>query len=214
MFRKVLIANGGEIALRAVRACREMGIQSVVAHSTRDRGSAAVRLADESVQIGPPQPRKSYLNAAAVIEAAVGAGVDAIHPGYGFLSEDPDFAEACEAAGITFIGPPAATMKQLGSKLSARALMTRAGLPLLPGSLDAVDLEGALELAQEVGFPVIVKASAGGGGRGMRVLDGPAGFTEAFRETRSAARLLFGDGRVYLERYLEVARHVEIQILC
>src|SRR5262249_60813450 len=128
MFRKVLIANGGEIALRAVRACREMGIQSVVAHSTRDRGSAAVRLADESVQIGPPQPRKSYLNAAAVIEAAVGAGVDAIHPGYGFLSEHPGFAEAFEAAGIASIAPPAAPMKRRGRGLYGRASLRRGGL--------------------------------------------------------------------------------------
>ncbi|MBC6456905.1 acetyl/propionyl/methylcrotonyl-CoA carboxylase subunit alpha [Actinomadura sp. HBU206391] len=214
MFKKVLIANRGEIALRVVRACQEMGIRSVVVHSTRDRDSAAVRLCDESVQIGPPQPKKSYLNAAAILEAAICTGAEAIHPGYGFLSEDADFAEACEAAEIVFVGPPALTVERLGSKISARALMAKAGLPLLPGSLDVLDVDDALQLAGQIGFPVIVKASAGGGGRGMRVIDGPDGFTEAYRETRSTALMLFGDGRVYLEKYLRAARHVEIQILC
>lgn len=214
MFKKVLIANRGEIALRVVRACQEMGVQSVVVHSTRDRDSAAVLLSDESVQIGPPQPKKSYLNAAAILEAAMRTGADAIHPGYGFLSEDPDFAEACGSAGVVFVGPPASTMARLGSKISARELMAKSGLPLLPGSLDSLTADEALELALEIGFPVIVKASAGGGGRGMRVIDGPDGFAQAFSETRSTALLLFGDGRVYLEKYLEGARHVEIQILC
>jgi acetyl-CoA carboxylase biotin carboxylase subunit len=214
MFNKVLVANRGEIALRVVRACRELGIGTVVVHSTCDRDSAAVRLADESVQIGPPQPRKSYLSGAAVLQAALSTGADAIHPGYGFLSENPDFAEACEAAQITFIGPPASTMAQLGSKLSARSLMTSAGLPLLPGSLEVLDVSSALDFAKSIGFPVIVKASAGGGGRGMRVIGRSEEFVDAYLETQATAAMLFGDRRVYLERYLESARHVEIQILC
>ncbi|HEY0806393.1 MAG TPA: biotin carboxylase N-terminal domain-containing protein, partial [Pseudonocardiaceae bacterium] len=158
MFKKVLIANRGEIALRVVRACRELGIRSVVVHSTRDRDSASVRLADESVQIGPPPAKKSYLNPAAVIEAAIHTGADAIHPGYGFLAEDPDFAEACDAEGIVFVGPPVAAMKRLGDKQSARNLVAQAGLPLLPGSLAELDADQALALAEHIGFPVIVKA--------------------------------------------------------
>jgi len=214
VFKKVLIANRGEIALRVVRACRELGVRSVVVHSTRDRDSAAVDLADESVQIGPPQPKKSYLNAAAVLEAALRTGAQAIHPGYGFLSEDPDFAEACEAEGLVFIGPPAAAMKQLGSKQSARSLMAAAGLPLLPGSLDELDEDSALRLAEHIGFPVIVKASAGGGGRGMQVVEERERFLSQYRDTQATARMLFGDGSVYVEKYLVAARHVEIQILC
>jgi acetyl-CoA carboxylase, biotin carboxylase subunit len=214
LFKKVLIANRGEIALRVVRACRELDVQSVMVHSTRDRDSAAVRLCNESVQIGPPAPKKSYLNAAAVLEAAMRTGAEAIHPGYGFLSEDPDFAEACEAEGIVFIGPPAAAMKQLGSKQSARNLMAGAGLPLLSGTLTPMDAKSALEFANGIGFPVIVKASAGGGGRGMRVVDDPERFVHDYRDTQATARMLFGDGSVYVEKYLTVARHVEIQILC
>lgn len=214
MFNKILIANRGEIALRVVRACRELDIRSVAVHSTRDRDSAAVRLADESVQIGPPAPRKSYLNAAAVIEAALQTGADAIHPGYGFLSEDPEFAAACQEAGITFIGPSPATMEQLGSKVAARALMLRAGLPLLPGSVDVVDAMEAQALAEQIGFPVILKPSAGGGGRGMRVIDRSEDFLTAYRQARATAKMLFGDGGVYVEKYLSAARHVEIQILC
>jgi len=214
MFTKVLIANRGEIAVRVVRACRELGIGCVVAHSTRDRDSAPVQLADESVQIGPPPPKKSYLNAAAVIEAALRTGADAIHPGYGFLSEDPDFAEACEAAGITFIGPPTAAMRKLGGKHSARNLMAAAGLPLLPGSLETLDVDAALELADQIGFPVIVKASAGGGGRGMQVVEDRGRFRQVYQDVRATARMLFGDDLVYVEKYLAVARHVEIQILC
>lgn len=214
MFKKVLIANRGEIALRVVRACRELGIQSVVVHSTRDRDTAPVRWSDEAMQIGPPPPKKSYLNAAAVIEAAIRTGADAIHPGYGFLSEDPDFAEACEAEGLVFVGPPASAMKLLGSKQSARNLMAKIGLPLLPGSLEELDAGQALELARSIGFPVIVKASAGGGGRGMRVIDGPERFEQEYRDIQATARMLFGNGSVYLEKYLASARHVEIQILC
>jgi acetyl-CoA carboxylase biotin carboxylase subunit len=215
MFDKVLIANRGEIAVRVIRACREMGIRSVAVHSTRDRDSLAVQMADESVQIGPPAPRKSYMNAAAIIEAAIRTGAQAIHPGYGFLSENPDFAAACEAEGITFVGPPAAAMELLGSKISARGLVMAAGLPLLPGSRGAANgPDAARDLADQVGFPVIVKASAGGGGRGMRVVEEPGQFGVIYNQMRSTARLLFGDGRVYVEKYLRGARHVEVQVLC
>ncbi|HEY6796270.1 MAG TPA: acetyl-CoA carboxylase biotin carboxylase subunit [Kineosporiaceae bacterium] len=214
MFTKILIANRGEIALRVARTAREMGIPTVAVHSEADRDSAVVRLADEHVQIGPGQPSRSYLNAAAIVQAAEQTGADAIHPGYGFLSESADFADACEAAGITFIGAPADVMARLGDKTAARALMSSAGLPLLPGGLDALDPESAAALADEIGYPVIVKAAAGGGGRGMQVIRDRSRFDEDFRRVQGTAQLLFGDGRVYLEKYLEHARHVEIQVLC
>ncbi|NYH41854.1 acetyl-CoA carboxylase biotin carboxylase subunit [Micromonospora jinlongensis] len=214
LFHKILIANRGEIAVRVARACRELGVASVAVHSTVDRDSRVVRLADEAVQLGPAPPKLSYLNAAAVLEAARMTGADAIHPGYGFLSEDPDFADACAAEGITLVGPPAAVMAQLGDKTSARTLMSEAGLPLLPGSLDPLSAEDAHRLADRIGYPVIVKASAGGGGRGMQVVHSSAEFPEAYRRTQATARMLFGNGEVYVERYLAEARHVEIQVLC
>jgi acetyl-CoA carboxylase, biotin carboxylase subunit len=213
MLRDVLIANRGEIALRVVRACRELGIHSIVAHSTPDGDSAAVRVADRAVRIGPAPARRSYLNAAAILEAALQTGADAIHPGYGFLSEDPDFAHACEQNGIVLIGPPADVMARLASKISARALMASTGLPLLPGSIEPMDdVDEARALAAEIGFPVIIKASAGGGGRGMTVIRDPKCFDDGWRRTRAGAQLLFGDRRVYVEKYLDGARHVEIQI--
>ncbi|MTD58219.1 acetyl-CoA carboxylase biotin carboxylase subunit [Amycolatopsis pithecellobii] len=208
----VLVANRGEIAVRVVRTCAELGIRTVVAHSSADRDSAAVRLADDSVQIGPGPAKDSYLSIPAVIEAARAKGADAIHPGYGFLSENPDFAEVCEAEGLTFIGPPAKVMTQLGDKSSARAIMSGAGLPLLPGSRDPLEADAAEALAAEIGFPVIVKAVAGGGGRGMSVVRSAAEFPRAWARTRAAAQAVFGDGRLYVERYLESARHVEIQV--
>ncbi|MFC0098792.1 acetyl/propionyl/methylcrotonyl-CoA carboxylase subunit alpha [Micromonospora marina] len=214
MFRTILIANRGEIALRVARACREMGIRTVVVHSTQDRDSAAVRYADEAVQIGPPPPRQSYLCAAAILEAARRTGADAIHPGYGFLSEDPDFADACAMEGIVLIGPPAPVMAKLGDKGSARKIMSDAGLPLLPGSLDPLGPEAAHRLADEIGYPVIIKAVAGGGGRGMQVVTRSDDFPDAHRRTRATAQMLFNDGRVYVEKYLRSARHVEIQVLC
>ncbi|WP_236794647.1 acetyl/propionyl/methylcrotonyl-CoA carboxylase subunit alpha [Amycolatopsis sp. GM8] len=208
----VLVANRGEIAVRVVRTCAEMGIRTVVAHSSTDRDSAAVRLADETVQIGPGPAKDSYLSIPAVIEAARAKGADAIHPGYGFLSENPDFAEVCEAEGLTFVGPPAKVMAQLGDKSSARAIMSGAGLPLLPGSRDALEADEAETLAGEIGYPVIVKAVAGGGGRGMSVVRSAAEFSRSWARTRAAAQAVFGDGRLYVERYLESARHVEIQV--
>jgi acetyl-CoA carboxylase biotin carboxylase subunit len=215
VFGTVLIANRGEIAVRVARACRELGIRTVAVHSTEDKNSAVVKMADDAVQIGPAPSRQSYLNAAAIIEAARQTGAEAVHPGYGFLSENPDFAEICEANGLTFIGPPADVIATLGDKTAARAAMTAAGLPLLPGSVKPLgDAEGAAALADQIGYPVIIKAAAGGGGRGMTIVDDPAEFSRAYQQTRATAQTLFGDGRVYVERYLPSARHVEIQVLC
>lgn len=211
----VLIANRGEIALRVLRTCREMGLRTVAVYSTVDEGSAVVREADEAVRIGPGPVRRSYNHIPAVIEAARMTGADAIHPGYGFLSENPDFAEVCAAEGITFVGPPPAVMELLGNKASARAAMVAAGLTLLPGSTHAIDdPDSAQALADEVGYPVIIKAVVGGGGRGMAVVREPVAFAEVYRRTRAHAAAVFGDGRVYVERYLDSARHVEIQVLC
>ncbi|GAB2714192.1 acetyl-CoA carboxylase biotin carboxylase subunit [Kitasatospora kifunensis] len=215
MFSTVLIANRGEIALRVARACRELGIRTVAVYSTVDRDSAVVRFADQAVQIGPPPAKASYLSIPAIIEAALQTGAQAIHPGYGFLSEDPDFAEVCEANDIVFIGPPAHVMQQLGDKAVARALMAKAGLPVLPGSTDALTSAAeAKELAQQVGYPVILKAVAGGGGRGMAVVEDADGLRHAYRETQAHARAVFGDDRLYLERFVQDARHVEVQVLC
>ncbi|SDD34443.1 acetyl-CoA carboxylase biotin carboxylase subunit [Actinokineospora iranica] len=214
MISKVLIANRGEIAVRVARTCREMGLRTVAVHSSVDRDSAVVRMADESVQIGPGPAKESYLDIPSVIEAARIRGADAIHPGYGFLSENPDFAEVCEAEGFTFVGPPAAVMARLGDKASARAIMVDAGLPLLPGSRDALDsAEKAAALADEIGYPVIVKAVAGGGGRGMAVVRSAADFPRAWAKTKATAQAVFRDGRLYIEKYLDSARHVEIQVL-
>jgi acetyl-CoA carboxylase biotin carboxylase subunit len=215
MFEKVLVANRGEIALRIVRAARELGIRTVVAYSTADRDSTAVRLADETVCIGPPPARRSYLNAAAMIEAARRTGARAVHPGYGFLSEDADFAEACADNGLVFIGPRPQVVTVLGDKATARSRMRQAGLPLLPGSPGTLaTVEQARKLADSIGYPVIVKAVAGGGGRGMNVVSTASEFTAAYLRTRAAGQTLFGDDRVYVERYLPQARHVEVQVLC
>jgi len=214
LFAKILVANRGEIALRVGRACRELGVPVVAVHSTEDRDSAIVRFADEAVQIGPPHSTRSYLNGAAILEAARQTGADAIHPGYGFLSESADFADACESMGIALIGPPADVMEKLGNKTSARALMARAGLPLLPGTVGAVGAHEAHDVARGIGFPVMVKAAAGGGGRGMEVIRDSERFLDAYRQTQATAQMLFGDGRVYVETYLENARHVEVQVLC
>ncbi|MFJ1760852.1 acetyl/propionyl/methylcrotonyl-CoA carboxylase subunit alpha [Amycolatopsis sp. NPDC088138] len=213
-FRKVLIANRGEIALRVVRTCQEMGIRTVVVHSTADRDSAAVLAADETVQIGPGPSRRSYLYPPVIIEAALRTGAQAIHPGYGFLSEDPDFAEICARNGIVFIGPRPEVMARLGDKVVARELMAEAGLPVLAGSAEAVtDAAELVEITKRVGLPVIIKAAAGGGGRGMAVVREWDDLVPAFRTTRATARGVFNDDRVYLERFWEDARHIEIQVL-
>jgi acetyl-CoA carboxylase biotin carboxylase subunit len=212
---RLLIANRGEIAVRIARACRELGIEVVAVYSTADRNSAVVEMADEAVHVGPPAPRASYLHMPNLVEAALRSGADAVHPGYGFLSEDPDFAEICDAEGLTFVGPPPEVMQQMGNKATARRLMADAGLPLLPGVVDPVrTAEEGLRIAAEIGYPVIIKAAAGGGGRGMTVVRGPEDFTEAFSTTQTVARAVFRDPTVYVERYLSGARHVEVQVLC
>ena len=214
IFDTILIANRGEIALRVVRTCREMGIRTVVVHSTADRVSAAVQAADETVQIGPAAPRRSYLSAPAIVEAALRTGAQAVHPGYGFLSEDPDFAEICADNGLVFIGPQPQVMAQLGDKATARRLMSRAGLPVLPGSAEPVHTAAeVVHMANEVGFPLIIKAVAGGGGVGMSVVRRLPDLVPVFRATRATAQAVFGDGRVYVEQFCEQARHVEVQVL-
>ena len=215
MISRLLIANRGEIAVRIARACRELGIEVVATYSTSDRDSAVVAMADEAVHIGPPAPRRSYLHVPNLIEAALRTGADAVHPGYGFLSEDPDFAEICDIEGLTFVGPPPEVMQQMGNKATARRLMAEAGLPLLPGVVEPVrTAEEGRAIADEIGYPVIIKAAAGGGGRGMTVVHAPEEFAEAFAGTRAVARAVFRDPTVYVERYLTRARHVEVQVLC
>jgi acetyl-CoA carboxylase, biotin carboxylase subunit len=215
MTATVLVANRGEIALRVLRTCRELGLRTVAVYSEADAGSAAVRYADRAVCIGPGPARRSYNHIPAVIEAARMTGAGLIHPGYGFLSENPDLAEVCAAEGITFVGPPAAVMEKLGDKAVARAMMVAAGLPLLPGSTATLDdADEAFAFAEDIGYPVIIKAAAGGGGRGMTVVRDGAEFPAEYRRTRATAMAVFGDSRVYVERYLDSARHVEIQVLC
>jgi acetyl-CoA carboxylase, biotin carboxylase subunit len=214
-FKKVLVANRGEIALRVIRACRELGLSTVAVYSTADGDSAAVREADESVCIGPAPALRSYQNAAAITEAALQAGADAVHPGYGFLSEDPDFAEICVDNDLIFIGPVPEVMRALGDKSTARSLMQEADLPLLPGSVETIDAAApAKDYADSIGYPVIIKAAAGGGGRGMTVVTSPETFLDDYARTRATGQAVFGDDRVYVERYLERARHVEVQIIC
>jgi acetyl-CoA carboxylase biotin carboxylase subunit len=212
--RKVLIANRGEIALRVHRACQEMGIQTVAVHSTADNTAMHVRLADESVCIGPPPARDSYLNMAAILSAAQITGADAIHPGYGFLSENASFAEMVEAHGIAFIGPTAEHIRMMGDKIAAKDAMRRLGVPLVPGSLGALEtLEEAQRVAEEVRYPVLIKAAAGGGGRGMKVAREAGELEEAWRVARTEAKAAFGDDSVYLEKYLDRPRHIELQVL-
>ncbi|MFC5827896.1 acetyl-CoA carboxylase biotin carboxylase subunit [Nonomuraea insulae] len=211
----VLIANRGEIALRVARTCREMGIRVIAVYSTADRDSPVVRFADEAVLIGPPSARHSYLYMPSLIEAALRTGAEAVHPGYGFLSEDPDFARVCAEHGITFIGPRPEVMASLGDKAEVRALMAAAGLPVLPGSDGTLSgIAEAEEVAAAIGYPVVVKAAAGGGGRGIAVAADRAGLRQAYRETTALARQVFGNGEVYVERYLTRTRHVEVQVLC
>lgn len=214
MFDKVLIANRGEIALRIHRACKEMGISTVAVHSTADAEAMHVRLADESVCIGPPQSAKSYLNIPAIISACEITGAQAIHPGYGFLSENARFAEIVEAHGLTFIGPRPDHIKIMGDKIAAKNAVKEAGIPVVPGSDGAVDSdEKALQIAREIGFPVLVKASAGGGGRGMKIAQNEDDLSVALATARNEAKGAFGDDTVYLEKYLTLPRHIEIQVI-
>jgi len=215
MFEKVLIANRGEIALRVARACREMGVKSVAVYSTADAESAVVRFADEAVCIGPPAPGKSYLHIPNIIGAAHKTGAQAIHPGYGFLSEDPYFAEICTNEGVTFIGPEPEVMEKVGDKAIARDVMQKAGLPLLPGTIEPVTTVGeAQEIADGIGYPVIIKAVAGGGGRGMNVVYKSEDLARLYQITRNTAQAIFKDSAGYIERYLEVTRHTEVQLVC
>ena len=213
MFRKILIANRGEIALRVVRACREMGIQSVVAHSEADRDSLPVRMADERICIGPGASGKSYLNIPNIISAALISNADAIHPGYGFLSENTSFAEICADVNVTFIGPSAQVMSVMGDKVSAREAMKQAGLPMLPGTPVLRTLAEAQEAAEDIGYPLMLKAVAGGGGRGIRLVRRPDELERVFTLAQNEVREAFHDDGIYFERYLERARHVEIQVL-
>ncbi len=214
LFGKILIANRGEIALRVQRACRELGIPTVAVHSTADSEAMHVRLSDESVCIGPPSARESYLNMAAILSAAHVTGADAIHPGYGFLSENAAFAEMVEDHGLSFIGPTSDHIRMMGDKITAKAAMARLGVPLVPGSDGALpDLETAAEVAAAIGYPVLIKAAAGGGGRGMKVAHTADELEEAWRVARTEARAAFGNDEVYLEKYLDRPRHIELQIL-
>jgi acetyl-CoA carboxylase biotin carboxylase subunit len=215
VFEKILIANRGEIALRVQRACREMGIRTVVVHSTADTEAKYVKLADESVCIGPAPARESYLNMAAIISAAEVTDSEAIHPGYGFLSENADFAERVERSGFVFIGPHPENIRLMGDKVSAKQAMEKAGVPCVPGSEGALpeDAKETVRIARKIGYPVIIKAAGGGGGRGMRVVHTEAALLNAVNMTRSEAQAAFGNATVYMERYLENPRHIEIQVL-
>jgi len=214
MFKKVLIANRGEIALRVIRACRELDIQTVAVYSDADRESLHVRFADDDVCIGPAPARESYLKIPRLIAAAEITGADAIHPGYGFLAENAEFAETCAASNITFIGPTAAQIRLMGDKATARRTMADVGVPIVPGTPGPVeDVDEALGFARDIGFPVIIKAAAGGGGKGMRVANDADDFSRAFQLARSEALSAFGSGDVYVEKYLARPRHIEFQIL-
>ena len=214
MVTKVLIANRGEIAVRILRACRDLGLPAVVAYSEADRDTLAVRLADEAICIGPAEARKSYLNQPAVISAAMITGCDSIHPGYGFLSEDATFAEACVAHELTFIGPRPEVLERFASKYAVRRMLAASGLPTVPGSRGIVtDLPDALDQAAEAGYPVLLKPSAGGGGRGMRLVRSAREMEQSLPLSRSEAQAAFGDDSVYFEKWIEEARHVEVQVM-
>ncbi len=214
MFKKLLIANRGEIALRILRACRELGVETVIAYSEADRDSLPVRLADQRICIGPAQSSKSYLNIPNLISAALLTHCEAIHPGYGFLSENPSFAEVCADCGITFIGPPPAAMVTMGDKVQARRAMAQAGLPMLAGTEVLRSLGEGEEAAAYVGFPLMLKAAAGGGGRGIRLVRRAEEFAHVFTTAQSEVREAFHDDGLYVEKYLGRAKHVEVQVLC
>src|SRR5438874_1004863 len=214
MFQRILVANRGEIALRVIRACRDLGIEAVAVFSEADRGAPYLDLADEAICIGPAQASESYLNVARIISAAELANVQAIHPGYGFLSENARFAEVCRECKIEFIGPPESAMRLLGNKAEARKMAKKAKVPVVPGSDGLIEREeDALRLAHEMGFPVLIKAAAGGGGRGMRVARNDINLKSGLMAARQEAEKAFKDGSVYLEKYIEQPRHVEIQII-
>lgn len=214
MFKKVLVANRGEIALRVIRACKELGIRTVAIHSEADAASLHVRAADEKVCVGPPDAALSYRNIPNVLSAAEVTGVDAIHPGYGFLSENAHFAEVCESIGVKFIGPTSENIAMMGDKAKAREVVSKRGLPVTPGSLGELrSEEDAMQAAQKIGFPVIIKATAGGGGRGMRVVNKAEDLGRAFQAAQAEAKSTFGNENVYLERYFLEPRHIEVQVM-
>lgn len=214
MFKKVLIANRGEIAVRIIRACRELGIRCVAVYSTADRNALHAQIADEAICIGPPATKDSYLNMNAIMQAALNTGAEAIHPGFGFLSENAEFARLCEANGIVFIGPSYKSIEMLGDKAAAKETMAAAGVPVIPGSEGAVSsVEEAAEVAEKAGYPVLVKASAGGGGRGIRRVDSPEELEEQMTAAQQEAKNFFGDDAVYIEKFLINPHHVEIQII-
>ena len=214
MFSKVLVANRGEIAVRIIRACKELGIRTVCVYSQADIDSLPVRLADEAICIGPAPSSQSYLNIPAIISAAEITDVDAIHPGYGFLAENPHFAEICESCRITFIGPTPENIRLMGDKMQARETMRKAGIPIVPGSLTAIKTkEEALKVAKRIGYPIIIKASAGGGGKGMRVCHNDISLASGLMTAQAEAEASFGNANVYIEKYIEKPRHIEIQLL-
>lgn len=214
MFDKILIANRGEIALRIIRACKELGIKTVAVHSEADTESLHVKFADEDVCIGPASGTNSYLSIPRIISAAEVTNADAIHPGYGFLAENPEFAEVCQSCGIKFIGPPADGIRNMGDKVLAKDAMKKAGVPVLPGSEGSVeDLQTALRIAGETGYPVMIKATLGGGGRGMRIAHSDRHIETFYQAARAEAKSAFGDARIYIEKYLEHTRHIELQLL-
>ena len=214
MFKKILIANRGEIALRVLRACRDLGIATVAVHSTADTDAMHVRLADESVCIGPPSARDSYLNKPAILSAALITGAEAIHPGYGFLSENADFAEMVESHDLAFIGPSPTHIRMMGDKITAKTTMARLGVPLVPGSAGEIETVGqAREIAARIKYPVLIKAAAGGGGRGMKVALDAGEIDAAFHEARAEAGAAFGNHAVYMEKYLDKPRHIELQVM-
>jgi len=214
MFNKILVVNRGEIALRVIRSCKELGIKTVAVHSDVDSEALHVKLADESICIGPASPQESYLNITSLVSAAEITDADAIHPGYGFLAENAAFREVCDTCGITFIGPRAENIRLMGDKIKAREAMIKAGVPVLPGSEGGVkDEKEALDIAKSLGFPVIVKATAGGGGKGMKIVHNPSSLGNSFLTAQAEAKASFGNDEVYIEKYIERPRHVEIQIM-
>ncbi|MGQ9497864.1 MAG: acetyl-CoA carboxylase biotin carboxylase subunit [Desulfotomaculales bacterium] len=213
MFDKLLIANRGEIAVRVIRACRELGIKTVAVYSEADRNALHVSMADEAFCIGPPPAAKSYLNITGIISVAEVTGADAIHPGYGFLAENAAFAEVCESCGITFVGPPVTALEVMGAKARARESVAAAEVPVVPGSGGVVTAKEAVEVAEEIGYPVLIKASAGGGGRGMRIAHHREDLLQALQTAQAEAQAAFGNPDVYIEKYIEEPRHIEVQVL-
>ena len=214
MIKKVLIANRGEIAVRIIRACREMGIETVAVYSEADRDALHTQLADEAVCIGPAPSSESYLSMENIISATIVTGADAIHPGFGFLSENSRFAELCEQCNITFIGPPSTVIASLGNKQAAKNTMANAGVPIIPGGKNPIyTVEEGMKEAETIGYPVIIKAALGGGGKGMRVADTPADFEESFRTAQKETQMAFGDSTMYVEHFVRHPRHIEFQIM-